>query len=222
MQWQWFLAEAIAKNHCYCYSLAAYHGWTSKVRDAIRQSIEYGEKAVALDPQNPMAQENLGWAYIFVGPQEKAARVLRRALELDPNSATAWAALGSALGFMGEPKQAMEAVLNAKRGSPRDPMQWQWFLAEAIANFAAGRLEKAVEAAKIMIQLQPTYYGAYPLLAASAAHLGRTDVAREAVETLLNLIPRFSMKGLERNPMYERPDDAQRLIDGMRLAGLPE
>ncbi len=47
---------------CYCYALAAYHGWTPKVRDAIRQSIEHGDKAVALDPQNPMAQENLGWA----------------------------------------------------------------------------------------------------------------------------------------------------------------
>ena len=126
------------------------------------------------------------------------------------------------LGFMGEPRQAMEAVVNAKRGSPRDPMQWQWFMSESIANFAAGRLEKAVEAAKIVIQLQPSWYGAYPLLAASAAHLGHTDVAREAVEALLKLVPRFSMKGVERNPMYEQPDDVKRMIDGMRLAGLPE
>ena len=43
-----------------------------------------------------------------------------------------------------------------------------------------------------------------------------------AVETLLKLVPRISVKGLERNPMFERPDDAKRLIDGLRLAGLPE
>ncbi len=101
-------------------------------------------------------------------------------------------------------------------------MQWQWFMAEVMATFAAGRPEKTVEVAKIVIQLQPSWFGAYVLLAASAAHLGRTDVAREAVETLLKLVPRFSMNGLERNPMFERPDDAKRLIDGMRLAGLPE
>ena len=79
-----------------------------------------------------------------------------------------------------------------------------------------------VEAAKIAAQLQPSWYGAYPLLAASAAHLGRMDVAREAVATLLKLIPRFSMNGVERNPMFERPDDAKRMIDGLRRAGLPE
>ncbi len=207
---------------CYCYLLAAYHGWTPKIRDAIRQSIEYGDRAVALDPQNPIAQANLGWAHVFLGPQENGARVLRRALELDANSTVAWASLGTALGFMGEPDQAMEAIANAKRGSPRDPMQWLWFTAEAIANFAADRPEKAVEAAKNAVQLQPSWYGAYPLLAASAAHLGRMDVAREAVATLLKLIPRFSMNGVERNPMFERPDDAKRMIDGLRRAGLSE
>lgn len=207
---------------CYCYVLAAYHGWTPKIRDAIRQSIEYGDRAVALDPQNPIALANLGWAHVFLGPQEKAARVLRRALDLDPNSTVAWSALGVALGFMGLPDQAMEAIENAKRGSPRDPMQWLWFIAETIANFAAERFEKAVEAAKITAQLQPSWYGSYPLLAASAAHLGRMDVAREAVAALLELVPRFSMRGVERNPMFERPNDTKRMIDGMRLAGLPE
>jgi adenylate cyclase len=207
---------------CHSYSLAAFHGWLPKVRQAIRQSIEFGDRAVALDPQNPIALANLGWAHVFLGPQDKAVRMLRRALELDPNSTHAWSALGCALGFMGEPDQAMAAIENAKRGSPRDPMRWLWFLGESIANFAANQLEIAIDAAKNAIQLQPSWYGSYPLLAASAAHLDRMDVAQDAVATLLKLIPRFSMRGAERNPIFERTDDVKRMIDGLRLAGLPE
>ena len=206
----------------FCHSIAAYQGWRANVRDAARQSVEYGEKAAALDPQNPIALAYLGWAHLFFGPQEKAAHQLQRALELDPNSTVAWSALGSALGFMGKPDQAMEAIENAKRGSPRDPLHWYWYLAECLAHFAADRLDKAIDAAKIVAELQPGWYGSYPILAASAAHLGRMDFAREAVAALLKLVPRFSMKGIERNPMFEQPDHAKRLIDGLRLAGVPE
>ena len=60
------------------------------------------------------------------------------------------------------------------------------------------------------------------LLTASAAHLGRIDEGREAVADLLKLIPRFTVGAVAKNPMFERPADAARLVEGLRNAGLPE
>jgi adenylate cyclase len=204
-----------------CHSNAAYQGWLP-VQQAVARAIEYGLKAVALEPQNPIALTSLGWAYAVFGPQERVIHFLQRALEFDPNSSKAWSALGVALGFKGESKQAFQAVENASRGSPRDPMRWQWFAAKATAYFADNNLEKTLETAEIASEMQPNFYGAYTFVAASAAHLGRMEKAREAVANLLRVMPRFSMQGVERNPIFERPEDARRMIEGLRLAGVPE
>ncbi len=205
-----------------CYTMAAYHGWTGRVGQTTAEAIRYGDKATELDPQNPLAHESLGWAHTLRGPQEKAIASLRRALELDPNASSAWASLAWAFGFAGRPEEALAAVEKARRGSPRDPVMWKWTLAETIAAFADERLEDAIERAKATIQLQPGFYGSRPLFAAAAAHLGRMDEAREAVADLLKLVPHFTVRGVIKNPMFERPADAARLVEGVRKAGLPE
>ncbi len=169
-----------------------------------------------------MAHESLGWAHSVRGPQEKAIAALRRALELEPNASGAWASLAMAFGFAGRSEEALAAVEKARRGSPRDPVMWKWTQAETVAAFADERLEDAIERAKATIQLQPGFYGSRPLFAASAAHLGRMDEAREALADLLELVPHFTVGGVIKNPMFERPDDAARLVDGVRKAGLPE
>jgi adenylate cyclase len=42
------------------------------------------------------------------------------------------------------------------------------------------------------------------------------------VEELLRLIPRYSLRALRKNPMFVAPDLIEKLIESMRLAGLPE
>jgi adenylate cyclase len=224
-----FLNQAIERDPLFssahamlsqCYTLAAYHGWTGRVSPTAAEAIRCGDKATELDPQNPLAHESLGGAHTIRGPQEKAIVSLRRALELDPNASGAWASLAMALSFTGRSEEALAAVEKAKRGSPRDPFMWKWTLAESIAAFADERLEDAIERAKATIQLQPGFYGSRPVLAASAAHLGRVHEAREALADLLRLVPHFTLRGVIKNPMFERPDDVSRLVEGLRKAGL--
>ena len=205
-----------------CYTLAAYHGWGGRVSQANAEAIRNADKATELDPQNPSAHESQGWARSILGPQEMAIASLRRALELDANASGAWASLGMAYGLAGQTEEALAAVAKARRGSPRDPLMWKWTLAEAVTAFSDERLADALDSAQATIQLQPRYFGGWTLLAASAAHLGNNDGAREAVASLLDLIPRFTIRSVIKNPMFERPDDAVRLVEGLRKAGLPE
>ena len=204
------------------YTFAAYHGWAGRVGETIADAIRYGDKAAELDPQNPLAHQALGFAFTLRGPLEKAITSLRRALELDPNASSAWASLALAYGLVGQTEEALIAVEKAKRGSPRDPFMWLWTASEMSAAFADERLEDAIERAKATIQLQSGWFGSHVLLAASAAHLGNMDEAREAVANLLKLVPRITVGAVAKNPMFERPADAARLVDGLRKAGLPE
>lgn len=67
-----------------------------------------------------------------------------------------------------------------------------------------------------------TNYGSMVILAVSHAYLGHEAEARSYVDDLLRLIPRFTLTALRKNPMFIRPEHIERLVEGMRLAGLPE
>ena len=161
-------------------------------------------------------------SYHVKGPMEESAAAFQRAVELEPNNAMYQSRLGSALGFAGHPEEALEAIEKAERGSPRDPDRWHTMLAKASAQFAAGRLEESLMHAKQATRLQPNHYGGFSFVAASVALLGHQAEAKAAADGLLNLIPHFSIAGAIRNPMFERPEDAQRIVEGLRLAGIPE
>jgi hypothetical protein len=58
--------------------------------------------------------------------------------------------------------------------------------------------------------------GAYPLLAASYGHLGRSEEGKAALEALLQLMPDFSAANLR---AFLPPAVAERYLGGLRKAG---
>ncbi len=85
-----------------------------------------------------------------------------------------------------------------------------------------GEYEKAIEVSIKGRQQNPSAVGALLTLAGSHAYLGNTAEAKNYVDELLRLVPRFSLRGLEKNPMFVKPELIEKMIDSMRLAGLPE
>jgi hypothetical protein len=59
-------------------------------------------------------------------------------------------------------------------------------------------------------------------LAACHALLGRTDRAREFASEVRRRAPDFSLTRLAAKEPFKRSEDRDRLIQGMRAAGLPE
>jgi len=64
----------------------------------------------------------------------------------------------------------------------------------------------------------------YPLfrLAAIYAMLGQGEEARIHVEELLKLDPNYTVKRLSKTFVYKNQVDADRIINALRKAGLPE
>ena len=101
-------------------------------------------------------------------------------------------------------------------------MRWVWFIGIMNAHFAAERYEEAVAAAEQALLLRPSFFGAYAGLAYTLPHLGRIEEAREAVRNLLRVMPRFTLRGITRNPLFVRENDVARMLEALRRAGLAE
>ena len=92
----------------------------------------------------------------------------------------------------------------------------------AIAHAAAGRFEESVHWARQSLRLNSGFLVSYLVLAASYAELGRLDEARATVQELLRLNPAFSLAGVKATMSGWDPVFAERSIERLRKAGLPE
>ena len=95
--------------------LLSAQGYSRQERGELDSAIEDYEEALALDPAQPLACNNLGNAYRSAGRMEQALAAYRDAIELEPGLAEAHLNLGIALQQRGEHAAAAERYRDAIR-----------------------------------------------------------------------------------------------------------
>ena len=106
-------------------------------------------------------------------------------------------------------------IQRAMRVNPFHPA-WYWDDL-AIALYMASRFEEALEANQRVAA--GSAYG-HARIAACYAQLGRMEEAKEAAAQALRLDPTFRLGTLSMS--YKFDVDRERVLDGMRKAGLPD
>ncbi len=126
------------------------------------------------------------------------------------------------LAIAGRPDEAIEKLERAMRLSPRDRFRWEFLSGTAMAHFAARRYEEAVDKSRHSLHHRPDWLLSQGILAASYAQLERMDDARKAREEMSRMHPEFTLTALRALLAAGDPDVAERLLGGLREAGLPE
>jgi len=109
----------------------------------------------------------------------------------------------------------------ALESSPRAP-NTHWVLRDiAIGNFAAGRYTEAMEYAEQAEQRRTGQPRAVAVLAAAAALPGDDARAGDTAESLMAQNPDFRISEYGDWP-FQDPAPTERLLEGLRLAELPE
>jgi tetratricopeptide (TPR) repeat protein len=147
------------------------------------------------------------------------------ALALNGNLADAHASLGGAKLFIGRAAETEAHIMDALRLSPRDEAAPRWMSYLGLAKLHLADDAKATEWLHRSLQANPNYPLANFLLAAALALLGKLDEARTAADAGLALDPTFTIRRLKAFPRNSNSDyraGTRRMIEGMRLAGLPE
>jgi tetratricopeptide (TPR) repeat protein len=111
-----------------------------------------------------------------------------RALRLNPSFARGWYISGGLSCWAGLPDRAIEHVKISLRLSPRARVGGTLNVLGA-AHFLSQRFDEAVPNLLLAIQEDPGFPGAYRYLAASYAHMGRLEEARDVVRRLRTITP---------------------------------
>jgi adenylate cyclase len=147
---------------------------------------------------------------------------LEHAIRLDPSYVLAYFMLGVILAMANRPGDAIAALEKGARLSPRDPTMWVHDHAMGVAHFAARRFEEAAHWAQRSIRGRSDWPYAHGILAASCAHLGRTEEARRAVEETLRLQPEVSLADIPQIFSAADPTMIDLYVEGQRAAGRTE
>ena len=179
-----------------------------------RKGADFARRALELAGDDPGVLVNTAQMLVFCGEdiETMTARV-DRALALNPSFARGWHISGILRNWACQPDVAINHVEVALRLSPRERVGPSLFQI-GFAHFLAQRFDQAVEKLLLAMQDDPNLPGTYRYLAASYAHMGRLDDAREVVARLRVITPVVMPP-----PNYLRnPEHRELYLSGLRLA----
>lgn len=209
-----------------CYSVRKVSGWVEDPANDAAEANRLARRAAELGRDDAVALCTAGIAMSFVvGDLDRGRELVDRAIELDPNMAWAWLFSGWTRIWLGEPEAALEQVSRALRLNPLDPHRASMYGAMASAHFAAGRYEESLTWAECWAREQGALLYISVLATASAALAGKPDRARENLNWLRSNYPNLSVSSISKPGgmfPFRRPQDIEKIAEGLRKAGLPE
>jgi len=201
-----------------CY-LASYIFRWLEIDEGMVKALGAAETAVELDPGSATAQYRLGWVHTWRADFDKADSCFQKAISLDAGSAEAYLYYGVMKVRLGEPAKALELTNKALEIDPFLPPA-DYHL--GLEYFFLGELDKAIAAIERARAKIPNQTGGRLHLAIAYAEAGRTGEARAEIEAVLKISPDYTVQLVERIYIYNRAEDRERFLSGLRKAGLPE
>lgn len=208
------------------YSLAITHQrdivnqWSQDPRQSLLCMKQVYAEFFRYHPRDPWLSIIAAYLSVYSGERDAAMSRLTEAIHLNPNAASAYSLYGQTLAMANEPDQAIQQFDTALRISPLDSERWSLYTAVALAHFVAQRYQETVAWAQKATSLRPEVPFPHGTLASALGHLGRIPEAKKALETMIELTPNASMKGMETLIASTNKDIAQRYQAGLRAAGL--
>jgi class 3 adenylate cyclase/DNA-binding SARP family transcriptional activator len=198
-----------------------------RTREREQEALRFARKAVQLDPADMRAHRTLGWAHAMAKQYAQAMVHMETACELNPNDSWTHISAALLLAFCGEIARAVDLAREAL-DLTLAPSRTYWAYQTDI-EFLSGRYQAAVEASE---RAQDVLWGVPAWRAAALAHLGRRD---EAAAELAQFFARVRtnwhgpkpatdariMRWLLHLYPISRPEDWERLRDGLSAAGAP-
>jgi adenylate cyclase len=182
-----------------------------------REAVRLSRLALSLDDSDPDVLATAAVISAFmVGDSESGIAMADRAVALNPNSFGTWFNRGWVYRIAGLCEEAIRSFERAERLSPVDPLVHTGMGAALIE---LRRFDEAAVAGKKALRENPSFSGAYRLLASAFAHLGHNAEAGEAAARALELDLAFTISAwIARGGQ----SNAKLSIEGLRKAGLPE
>ena len=194
------------------------NGWNDATEETLEAGCRIAEKAVEVDPTHPEAHWALALGRMWKHDLDGALSAIDQAGARGPSYAEIHATRGYILSYASRPAEAIESLEKSMRLDPEFPPVWLHFLGHAY--FIQGDYQQAARLLERRIRRQPATDISRALLASACGHLDRRSEAGEAWAKLLEINPDYSIERRGRVLPYRNPADWDRIIEGLRKAGL--
>jgi len=167
-------------------------------KENLEEAVRHLEKALTSYPNFVQAELMLGTVYMDLGQWNKAEQALRKTVELDPHAANALFALGELYLRQKKDDEAEKAIVQGLQIESRSYQghltlgRVYWDVASKITDDEKARptLEKAYEAVKKSLELNPNYAQAHLLKGNLLLRVRRAADAQHEFEEYLRLEPK--------------------------------
>ncbi len=197
------------------YRQAVGHGWTEFPNQALQQAHDLAQKALDIE-ESAAAYRLLGYIYLIQNQHDLASQASQRAIELNPNDWDSLAILASVLLYTGRADEAVKMFETALRFNPALGADRLFEL--SLAYYLRSRYNDATRILEQGVRRNPDHPFLYIALAAAYAQAGRSDDAARSAASVRRLHPFFEVASF--GTRFRNPQDRERIIDGLRKAGL--
>ncbi|MCZ6522711.1 MAG: adenylate/guanylate cyclase domain-containing protein [Alphaproteobacteria bacterium] len=192
--------------------------WSESPDQSLERAHDHARRALELDDSEPYAHFSLGLASLWLKRHDGAVAEAARSVAVDPNFAEGYLLLGHILNYVGRWDEAIEAIRTSMRLDPHHPNIALHFLAQG--HFHLGQYEAAAANLNRRLIRKPDSDISRVLLAATYGHLGRAEAARAEWEEVFRVNPDYSLERRRQILPYKDPGDFERVVEGLRMAGL--
>ena len=177
-------------------------------------------RALALEPSLPIANRVLGNLHLRAREYADAVMWAERAVMLNPGEVESYAWLANVLSYVGRSAEALEQLSHARQLDPLHPPLWDFYIGRALLH--VGQYEEALAWLEKCARRAVTFGHWQRYMAAALAHLGRLEEARARLQDPIATRAYASINEIRRDDSYVNGIEFNRLIEGLRKAGLPE
>jgi adenylate cyclase len=190
--------------------------------EGMKESLELARRAIRFDnASGEVLATGASCEAMCGGSFELSEQLVVAALRANPNSIQVLMLCAGAFALAGETERAIELYQTAWRINPIDPLGFLIMRGLGIADFFERRFDGAATWERRVLGQHSDDAVARRYLAASLAHLGRIQEAKEIVSDLLRLQPNSSLSRSRRSA-FKHQWMSDLYVEGLRLAGLPE
>jgi adenylate cyclase len=198
-----------------------YHNrWSGDAHEVVAAKAQaLADRAMAIDPDDPLANLAVSVAARFAGNYDLAASAIDKTLSQSPDYALGLLSRADISIGIGRPEAAVPDLEHAIRLDPAWSHQYLQHL--GMAHFLQNNYATAaLMFRERLLHARDTDVGR-AWLASTLGHLGEIDEARQTWADLMKINPDFSITQRLERFLYARPADPENVMAGLAKAGLP-
>lgn len=177
------------------------NGWTTEVTQNQEAALESIDRAVSLEPQDPIVLKMASLVWAYNGDHTRSIEALRKAVSAAPFDFGAWGYMGWPLVASGTDEDLAELniILDRLIDMKLDhPGLAFWFYHRSAAFTCAADFEGAVTAAQEAVERMPKFSLAWIHYANVLGQLGDVESAKRAIDRCHNTNAHMSTRHFER------------------------